>query len=164
VSLRPFANATCVAPEATDGGERPVGYALSNLVDDDHTTAWGCPGHSSGHVVEFDLVGAYGTTADISSIGLVPGYDKVDPYTSVDRFTQMRRVTGATWTCINAPGYQTYSAGQQYTPTRDMQVSSVPMTDCARLRVRIDATVPPGGDLDFTPVSEVSIVGTLNRS
>ena len=163
VPLRPMVTATCVAPEATDGGGNSVDYAPSNLLDGDRTTAWRCPGDASGHVVEFDLLGTYGTTANVASVGIVPGYDKVDPYTGVDRFTEMRRVASATWTCVNASGYQTYSANQQYSPTRDMQMSYVPLTACARLRLRIDSTLLPGGSLDFTPISEVTITGTLNR-
>jgi hypothetical protein len=163
VSLHPLTNATCVAPDATDGGGNPVDYSPSNLLDGARATAWRCPGDASGNVVEFNILAAYGTTANISSVGLVPGYDKVDPYTGVDRFTEMRRVASATWTCVNASGYQTYGATQQYSPTRDMQVSSVSLIGCARLRLRIDSTLSPGGSLDFTPISDVTITGSLNQ-
>ena len=52
---------------------------------------------------------------------------------------------------------------EQYSPTRDMQMSYVPLTACARLRLPDRLHPAAGGSLDFTPISEVTITGTLNR-
>jgi hypothetical protein len=90
----------------------------------------------------------------ITQVGLIPGYDKIDDCTAADRFEQMRKVTGVTWRFADGT-----SVPQAFTPERTMQTMAVDVVTTTVV-VEIAGTTPPGAsELNFTPISEVSLVG-----
>ncbi len=90
----------------------------------------------------------------MSEVGLVPGYDKLDPCTGTDRFDELRRVTAVRWTFDDGT-----SIDQELDPTRNQQSTSVGLpVVTSRVTMTILSTTAPGVDrLDHTPVSEVVI-------
>ena len=72
--------------------------------------------------------------------------------TAADRFAQMRKVTSVRWTF--APGS---TVDQTFTADRTMQLAPVDVVTSS-VTVEILSTTPPG-DLDFTPISEIGLVG-----
>ncbi|MGZ6815464.1 MAG: NADase-type glycan-binding domain-containing protein [Mycobacteriaceae bacterium] len=85
--------ATCVARPAQDSSGAVQRYDVSNAFDGDNNTAWRCDGAAEGVTLEFVFPGP----VHLRSLGLVPGYDKVDPVDGTDRFAQGRTILQARW-------------------------------------------------------------------
>ena len=51
------------------------------------------PGDGTGASIEVTL----NVAAPVAEVGLIPGYDKFDPCTKVDRFFELRRVRRVRW-------------------------------------------------------------------
>jgi hypothetical protein len=151
VARQAFASVPGQAPDGTDASGRPVSYAATNLLDGDPTTCWRVAGDASGSVLTFQLP----ATRQVTSVGLINGYAKVDPATGDDRYAQERRITRVTWV---------FPGGTQITQrltddTRTLQSIDVPATEATGVvALRIDHTVRPGkAAFDYTAISTVDI-------
>ena len=144
--------ATCVAPPALDSLSQTVTYDPEHTLDGDPTTAWRCPGSAVGH----RLVYSFAQPVTVTSVGLVPGYDKIDPADGIDRFTENRTVSGVAWSLDDGTSYR-QDIPQ---PTRSMTVLEVtPDATSTTLSLEIVSTGNDGARRDFTPISDVRFTG-----
>lgn len=141
-------SASCTAPPAVDGAGHRVAYSASNLLDGVRDTAWRCQGRAVGATLIFKLLP--GTS--VAAVGLVPGYAKTDPVTSVDRYAQDNRVTMVRWTVGGRSVVQRFSADPH---DRSLRLLRIPATHADRVRLTILSTAR--GPLDITAISEVRI-------
>lgn len=148
------ASATCVSANSQDASGATVGYGAGNAIDGLTDTAWRCDGDGVGAQLRIDL----GRTLQVTRVGLLPGYAKLDPVDGTDRFRQNRRVTSVRYTFDN---------GSAVTQTLDpddpsIQSTAVPAVSTRTVTVTILGSVA-GADANGRPavdkvaVSEVAI-------
>ena len=133
---------------AQNGCGAVTSYDPANVQDGDVATAWRTLGDGTGQTLQLTLA----APTHLTSVGLIPGYDKIDDCTGADRFAQMRKVTGVRWSFSDG-----HTVDQAFTPDRTMQNLPVDMITTT-VTLEILATTLPGG-LDYTPISEVSLMG-----
>jgi hypothetical protein len=143
------AQASATAPDSTDAAGNPVSYGVANVLDGDPATAWRVAGDGVGMEIVLNLGDAF----HVTSVGLIPGYAKVDPTTDIDRFVENRRVTSVQWDFADGS-----SVSQTFTDSPTMQWLDVDVTT-TWVRLRILGTTEDGGR-DFTPISDVAVMGT----
>lgn len=144
--------ADCVAPPALDSLSNTVTYEPERTTDAEPDTAWRCPGSAVGTrlVYEFDR------PVTLTEVGLVPGYDKVDPADGIDRFTENRTVTGVMWHLDDGRAYR-QDIPQ---PTRELTTVALPEpVTTTRVVLEILSTGNDGARRDYTPISEVQLAG-----
>jgi hypothetical protein len=134
---------------AQNGCGQTTSYDASNVQDGDPSTAWRTQGDGTGQSLQFTLP----ASTHLTQVGLIPGYDKIDNCTAADRFAQMRRVTGVRWTFADGS-----TVDQKLTGDRTMQLMPINVVTTT-VTMEILGTTPPG-ELDFTPVSEVQLIGS----
>jgi serine/threonine-protein kinase len=157
VRLRPN---QVIASGAADPGKDAEGnqvtYDPQNAVDGRPDTTWRVAGDGTEQWLELD----FASEVSVQSIGIIPGYDKIDPSDNADRFAQNRVVKVARFE---------FSDGSKvrgtFSQQRDMQFISLPKAVRTRsIRIVIEETYPPPppeqGGRDFTPISEVQAQGT----
>jgi uncharacterized RDD family membrane protein YckC len=147
------ASVPATAPGGMDASGSPTSYGAENLLDDEATTTWRMPGDGSAHEIVISLDGP----RTITSVGLIPGYAKVDPSNGIDRFTQERRIVRVTW--IFPSGF-TYV--QAFDPTdASMQSARFDTPQAAdSVTLHIDETTAPGDpNFDYTAISELLVLG-----
>ena len=146
-------SATSTAAESVDDQGNPISYAPANAVDGDLATAWrAAAGDGIGQELVLQLPKRYALT----SVGLVPGYNKVDGATGKDRFRQNRRISRVTWTFDDGS-----SVGQDFKDDRTLQTIQVNSTT-GSVRIKIVSSIPPDDATDpreFIAISEVSFQG-----
>ncbi|MFC4602244.1 NADase-type glycan-binding domain-containing protein [Rhodococcus kronopolitis] len=109
---------TCAGyPPAVDSAGRQHSYEAPNAIDGDLTTAWRCAGTQGQRLSMSFVCGVH-----LTSVGVDPGYDKVDADGS-DRFAQNRKVTRVVWTFDDGS-----SVEQQLRPERGIQTMPVETT------------------------------------
>ena len=143
-------SASEVRADSTDSCGAPTSYEPTFAVDSIRETAWMVPGDGVGAALTIELAGP----STVSEVGLVPGYDKLDPCTGTDRFEELRRVTQVRWAFDDGT-----SIVQAVSPTRSLQVLrfAEPVVT-SRITMTIVSTTEPGVDrLDHTPISEVVV-------
>ncbi|TKJ16523.1 discoidin domain-containing protein [Blastococcus sp. CCUG 61487] len=145
--------ASCQAPPGVDAANVPVTYEPANTLDGIGGTAWRCAGSAVGEQLVFD----FGRPVTIASVGLVPGYDKVDPVDGTDRFGENRTVTAVTWRFDGGASHRQEIAA----PGRAMARSRLdaPVTT-SRLVLEIARTGNDGAVRDFTTISDVAFTGS----
>jgi hypothetical protein len=144
------ASATETAPDGVDAAGDTVSYAAANLVDGDAETAWRVAGDGRGVSVTLTLPGP----THLTQVGLIPGYAKVDPSSGADRFRQERRIKEARWRFDDGE-----VVTQRLADRPDMQRTGVDVTTTT-VTIEVTTTRPGDPDHDYTPISEVSLVGT----
>jgi hypothetical protein len=88
----------------------------------------------------------------VSTVGLLPGFDKVDACSGADRFAENRRPTSVTWRFDDGT-----EATQRLSDARQVQTLDVDATT-STIEMRIDG-VTPAPRRDFTVVSEIAVLG-----
>jgi hypothetical protein len=151
--LRPVSvTAACTAPPGVDAAGNPVTYDAQLTLDGVGATAWRCAGSAVGQRLVFD----FGKRVTLASVGLVPGYAKVDPVDGTNRFAENRTVTAANWHFDNGTTQrQTIAAPAPTAAT--LQLSSGVETTKVVLEI-----VGTGNDTavrDFTAISDVVFTG-----
>lgn len=143
--------ASVIRSPSTDACGNPTQYLPSNANDGRLDTAWMAPGNGVGASLTFQLA----QLSTVSSVGLVPGYDKFDPCTQTDRFFELRRVTAVRWTFDDGSSFD-----QELVPEPRMQYLQLPRPMVTtRVTMTVLRTLEPGLDrLDHTPVSEALIL------
>lgn len=145
------AQVPATSADAVDGARKKVGYAASNMLDDDPTTAWRMDGDGSGKTVTF----TFEEPRTMTTVGLLNGYAKADPATGTDRYSQTRRITRVTWTVGRRRITQELRDGD-----REAQTVSFPATRTQTVTLRIDAVTTPGdAAFDQTAISQAVLRG-----
>jgi len=150
--LEPLAvSASSSSPSSSDACSNAVTYAPSNVVDGDTSTAWQVAGEGVGHTISFELP----PNTTITSVGLVPGYDKVDPCQGTDRYLQNRRVTQVRWG---------FGSGDEEVQNLDVSRRAIQHVDLEPIRtalvtMQIVATVAGSDPTADTAISEIEIIG-----
>jgi hypothetical protein len=146
-------SSTSTAADSVDDQGNTISYAAAKAVDGDQATAWRA---ASGDGVGQELVLRLPARYALTSVGLVPGYNKVDGTTGKDRFRQNRRISRVTWTFDDGS-----SVGQDFTDDRTLQTIPVNATT-GSVRIRIVSSLPPADAADprdFIAISEVGFQG-----
>jgi heat shock protein HtpX/STE24 endopeptidase len=144
-----FASAT--APDNVDDAGNPTSYAAANVLDDDAATAWRVKGDGRGVTVTLTLP----STRHLVRVGLIPGYAKTDLKSGTNRFYQERRVGEVRWRFDDGS-----VADQVFTDTPTMQTTTVDVTTRS-ITIEIVATRPGDLHYDYTPISDVSLMGSI---
>lgn len=151
-SLEPLAvSASSSSPPSNDACGNPVTYAASNVADRDASTAWQVTGDGAGQTITVELPPG----ATVTSVGLVPGYDKVDSCQDIDRYPQNRRVAQVSWR---------FGTGDEQVQDLDVDDREVQHIDLDAVQTRlvtmeIVTTVAGWDTTGDTAVSEIEIVG-----
>ncbi|GEM_PF-1908020 len=149
------ARASRFAAAGVDAQLNTITYEPSNAVDGDRSTAWRVEGDGTEEWLEIQ----FSAPVTIQSIGVIPGYDKVDPFDGTDRFFQNHVVRTARFEFPDAP-----SVRVSFSQSREMQFVELPNeVRTASFRIVIESTYPAPpesqGGRDFTPISEVQVRG-----
>ncbi|MCA0144893.1 discoidin domain-containing protein [Blastococcus sp. LR1] len=152
-SLRPeFVSAGCQALPGEDSVGNTITYEPAHTLDGVPGTAWRCPGSAEGQRVAFD----FGREVTLTSVGLIPGYAKVDPFDGTDRFLENRTITRVVWEFDDGTTQvQTFSPPR---PSLDQIVLDAPVTT-EQVVVEIVTTGNETAVRDFTAISEVAFEG-----
>lgn len=140
--------ASSVAPPRTDAGGNTVTYLPSNVIDGDVGTAWRTPGNGRGETLTL----LFDRPVNIVQVGMIPGYAKIDPVTSANRFLQDRIITNVRWSIPGIPATE-----QQFRPDPVPQLVRVNAVT-TQITVKIVGTTRAGG-LDYTAISEIYVYG-----
>jgi hypothetical protein len=157
VLLRPSdVSASGVADTGVDASGSEVAYDPENALDGRPDTTWRVDGDGAGEWLQLD----FDAEVDVASIGLIPGYDKIDPSDGTDRFAQNRVVKVVRFEFSDGSIQRA-----SFTQVRDMQFVTFaePIhTDSIRIVIEETYPAPPvdEGGRDFTPISEVQVLGT----
>jgi hypothetical protein len=144
------ASATATAEAAQNGCGQTVTYQAGLMIDGDRESAWRSVGDGRGVRLTINLNGP----TRLTEVGLIPGYDKTDQCTLVDRFVQMRRITKVRWSFDDGT-----SVEQTFANVREVQ--SVPVSSTSsKVDIEILASTEPGG-LDYVGISEVRVSGVV---
>jgi serine/threonine-protein kinase PknK len=142
-------SASSTAPDSTDGCGDSTSYGASNAVDGADDSGWSVQGDGTGETLTIRLDGEH----QVSSVGLLPGFDKVDPCSGSDRFVENRRPTSVTWRFDDGT-----EATQRLGDAREVQTLDVDATT-STIELRIDG-VTDDPRRDFTVISEIAVQGT----
>jgi hypothetical protein len=140
--------ASDTAKPALDASGERVSYGVANLVDDDPTTAWRVAGDGVGTTIRAE----WDEPVALTSIGVVPGYAKVDAADHADRFHQERRVVAVRCSFDHDPPVTV-----TFADLAELQTFTV---DVRTRRVTIEITrTTATPERDFTAISELAFVG-----
>lgn len=140
--------ASATADPGVDGANKPVSYDAANLVDGDATSAWRVDGDGIGTTVQ----ASWNEPVTLSSIGLVPGYAKIDARDHTDRFHQERRVVSVRCSFDHDPAVTV-----NFSDLAELQSFAVDVTT-STVTIEILQTTP-APERDFTAISELAFQG-----
>ncbi|MET0909460.1 MAG: rod shape-determining protein MreC, partial [Ilumatobacteraceae bacterium] len=146
--------ASSTAPDGVDGAGNPVSYSVDNTVDGDYETAWRTEGDGVGETLTYHFAAG---SVYVTSVGLIPGYAKIDATDGTDRFLENRRIRAVRWTFDGGVVQQ-----QDFADSRDLQTIDIPGVLTRTITIEILETTDHGGR-DFTPVSEVQVEGVVGE-
>jgi hypothetical protein len=135
--------------DSTDGCGSNVDFDAPLLADGQSDTAWRMDGDGSGQSLTLHLDGSH----RVVSVGLIPGYARVDPCDGTARFTQNRRITKVTWQFDDGT-----TVAQALSDSAEMQMVAV-SAEASTVTLHIDG-VTGEPERDFTAISEVDVRGT----
>lgn len=151
--------ASSTTPPAPDAAGNMISYDPENVVDGQNSTAWNVDGDGVGQSITLN----YDKPVTVDRIGIIPGYDKVDPTDGTHRFYQLYVIKKAQ---IDLSDGTSVKASFSRDPS--MQFTDVPNTTTDSVKVTILDTYPPGnspyGDnypylLYKAAISEISVKG-----
>jgi hypothetical protein len=147
--LRPdHLRASATSKPGVEASGRRVSYGVAKLVDGDLTTAWRVAGDGVGTTIEAE----WDEPVVLSSIGVVPGYAKVDPADHTDRFHQERRVVAVRCSFDDDPAVTV-----TFADLAQLQAVAVDVTT-RKVTIQITQTTAPP-ERDFTAISELAFQG-----
>jgi serine/threonine protein kinase len=129
-----------------------VTYEPQKAIDGQDATAWRVAGNGTGVWLELN----FSQPVTISQVGIIPGYDKIDPFDGTDRFKQNYVVKEVRLV---------FSDGRSVEFTfdydRKMQFIQIPNITTHQVRIEILRTYPPTLEpvRKFTPISEIAVFG-----
>ena len=150
-STRIFASsveASSSAPSGVDSADNAVTYGPQNVNDGAADTTWRTAGDGVGE----RLVVRFARPTTVTEVGLIAGYDKVDPFDGVDRFTQNRRVRSVRYTFSNGA-----TVVHDLADVRNQQTIDVDALATSVVIEILEST--DHGGRDYAAISEVFIYG-----
>jgi hypothetical protein len=144
------ASASATALDSKDDAGDQVSYEVERVLDGDPSTAWRAKGDGQGVTVTLTLAGP----SHITQVGLIPGYDKTDSATGKNRFFQDHRISEVRWRFDDGT-----TVDQSLSDEPTMQMQEVDVTSTT-VTIEIAATLPSEPGFDYTPISDVSVMGT----
>jgi serine/threonine protein kinase, bacterial len=146
---------SATAPPNIDSQGNPIVYDPANATDGQRDTAWRVAGDGAGQWLQLDFAGEVG----VDKVGLIPGYDKIDPFDGTDRFAQNRIVKQ-----VRLEFSDGTSVEGGFARSRELQFVQLPrIVRTTWVRIVIVASYAPimeNDQRDFTPISEVVVQGT----
>jgi hypothetical protein len=144
------ARASATAPDHFDDAHNSTSYRASNVLDSNPSTSWRVVGNGQGATVTLILP----RPRRVTQVGLIPGYAKTDPATGRNRFFQENRILEVRWLF---DGGRTVS--QRF---RDLPVMQRTATNVVTrsVTIQIVATRPGDPHYNYTPISDVQLLGT----
>jgi hypothetical protein len=136
-----------------------ISYDPQNVVDGQNSTAWNVNKNGAGQSITL----YYDKPVVVNRIGIIPGYDKVDPTDGTHRFYQLYVIKMARIEFSNGR-----SVVASFSRDPSMQYTNVPTTTTNWVKITILETYPPGnspfGDdypylLHKAAISEISVEG-----
>lgn len=153
------ATADCSAPNGVDAANVTQTYEPAKAFDGKKETAWRCSGDAAGKT----LVVTFAAPVQLTSVGLDPGFDKIDPTDASDRFVQSRKIQRVKWTFDDGTSVESTPNGQRGMQTKPVSVRT------RTVWMTIEQTTPgstitnnKGESLaatDITAVSEIAFAG-----
>ena len=144
--------ASCQADPGVDSAGNTITYEPDLTLDAVPSTAWRCPGSAVGQQLVYD----FGTPVTLTSVGLVPGYAKVDPVDGSNRFAENRTITAVTWRFDDGTSHR-QAIGD---PGPSMVSVDLPRAvSTSEVVLEIAGTGNDAAIRDFTPVSDVRFAG-----
>jgi hypothetical protein len=140
--------ASASAPAGVDASGQLVTYEAGNVADGQDETAWRVPGNGAGVTLRAE----WDAPVTLTSIGLLPGYAKVDPTDGSDRFWQNRRVLAVRYHFDDGT-----NVDASFTQSPILQPTAVQVTTRS-VTVEITKTTP-SQDRDYTAISELAFEG-----
>jgi hypothetical protein len=144
--------ATCQAQPGTDAANNPVTYEPQRTLDGRPETAWRCEGSAIGARLVFELP----QPMWITSVGLIPGYAKIDPTDGTDRFLDNYTVTAVEWQFDDGVSHRQSIAAPRPTLTTSELPEEVYATQVV---LEITGTGNPAAERPFTAISDVAFTG-----
>ena len=142
------ASATSMRAAGADACGNTTTYEPAKAVDGQPSTAWIVVGDGIGQTITLQLA----SPAAVRRVGLVAGYDKFDPCTGRDRFSEVRRVTAVRWTFDDGRQVDQLLNGSRRLQEIDLGADVLTST----VRVTILSTTAHGGR-DMTAISELAV-------
>lgn len=140
--------ATSTASDGVDEAGATVSYEAFQLIDGDQETAWRVPGRGVGESISI----TFPRVCRLSSLGVLNGYAKFDPFSGADRWTQNRRVSEVNWTAGGRSGVQRLDV-----QSRTRQSFGIQPVDVASVTMTIVDSYPAITERDFVALSEVYV-------
>ncbi|PDW03289.1 NADase-type glycan-binding domain-containing protein [Candidatus Viridilinea mediisalina] len=142
------------APPSRDSAGNEVVYSADQTIDGRMDTAWRVPG--DGQFASVTLT--FSQAVQLSALGIVPGYAKVDPLSGEDRFLQNRRVSRVRLDFTGGISVEATLADRPELQTIEFD----PVVTSHVTVVVLETTAPGAQDgRDFTPISELVPVGSF---
>lgn len=142
-------NGPAPAAPGADLAGNPVTYPVTNMLDDDPSTAYRIAGDASGTELLFTLA----ADAKVSSVGLINGYAKTDG--SVNWYRSNRKIRRVSWHFDDGTVVK-----QRLRNTTDLQVVPVPGVGTRTVRLRLLGVSAPGPNpRNTTAISSIVIEG-----
>ena len=145
------ASATCQAPDSQEANGTPIVFSPSNVLDRNPASAWRCAAPATGETLTVTLSG----DTHLTSVGMIGGYDKIDPLTGIDRWPQNHRARQVRWTFSDGT-----TVTQDLADSRGMQSITVDVTTSS-VTIEILSTYPASGEdpKQMVVVAEVQLIG-----
>lgn len=145
-------SASSTAPPQEDAGGREHTYEPDNAIDGITETAWQVEEDSTGEYLLLE----YDEPVVVTSVGVIPGYDKIDPFDGTDRFYQRHVVEEAEIEFSDGS-----SVEAEFDQDPKMQFTQVPETETEYVRITILDTYPPDASpgADIAAISEIEVEG-----
>jgi serine/threonine protein kinase len=144
-----FATSTSTAPPGVDACGDEVPFEVNRVIDGDATTAWRTPGNGVGE----EITVVFNEPVRIVRIGLIPGYNKIDPCDQSNRFAENRVISRVEYTFPSSE-----PVTQRFAPNPSFQYVELDV-ETTQFTVVIRETEAQG-PRDFTVISEIEVYGT----
>ncbi len=148
-------SASGAAPDGVDSAGNITTFGPENVADGNWETAWRVPGNGDGQFLGLSFAGP----VRIRQVQIIPGYAKIDPITTTDRFFQNRRVRRARLVFSDGS-----SVDATFSDAPTLQAVNLPQPVISSyLQVEVLETTDPGAvdGRDFTPISEIVVIGEV---
>jgi hypothetical protein len=147
-----MATASRAAATGKDACGNPNTYGPEKAVDGQRDTAWRIDGDGTGESIQLQ----FAAPIKVVRVGIIAGFDKIDPCDGTDRFFQGRIVRKAR---LNFDSGQTFDVALDR--VRQIQYFDLPDVPSQQLQIIILATDPPPAKngRDLTAISEIEVWG-----
>lgn len=153
-----LASALCVSDPSQDCGGTPFTYEPAKAVDGLSDTAWRCDGEEVGQQLRISFAGRI----TLTSIGMIPGYAKTDPYDGTDRYAQNRRISAVDYTFDD--GSTVRQSFDTSASARSLQTIALPDLSTSHVTITILSSVSgetTGGQQPFNKVAISEVVVSM---